>query len=210
MGREPRIIVPNFPHHIIHRGSRQQIIFFDENDKNLYLEILNYYCRREELKIWSYCLMDNHVHFIAVPLKPESISKVVQLAHKIYSQLTNRKYNLKGHLWEGRFHSYIMDELHLYAAVRYIERNPVRAGIVKKAEDYFWSSARAHVLGTEDKLITDFFLLQKIKNWSEYLSEIDKQEDLVAFKAHAKNGLPLGSDEFLTKLEKITGNKLRK
>ncbi|MFW6160767.1 MAG: hypothetical protein ACOC57_06465 [Acidobacteriota bacterium] len=103
-----------------------------------------------------------------------------------------------------------MDERYLYLAVRYIERNPVRARIVKKAEDYNWSSAKAHVFELKDKVLTKFYLESEIKNCSAYLQEEDKEEDMDKFKKHAKTGRPLGDEKFIDKLEQITGRTLRK
>ena len=87
------------------------------------------------LDFWAYCLMENHVHFIAVPRSKESFGKGFKEAHKHYSRMIHFRENWRGHLWEGRFKSHVLSEQHLYAAIRYVERNPVRAGIGKHAQD---------------------------------------------------------------------------
>lgn len=210
MGRIARVVIPDYPHHVIQRGNRRQVVFFSEDDKRLYLDLLNYHCRREDVEVWCYCLMDNHVHLIAVPRKIDSLAKAIGKTHKKYTWMVNIRNNWSGHFWQGRFLSYPMDETHLYLAVKYIERNPVRADIVENAEDYAWSSARAHVLRVPDKLLTEFYLGSEIEDWRAYLLGEDKKEDLAAFRNHESTGRPLGDDVFLTKLEQITGRTLRK
>jgi len=154
--------------------------------------------------------MDNHVHFIAVPEKYESLSKAVGKVHRKYSTAINIRNNWKGRLWQGRYDSYPMDEKHTYFAVRYIERNPVRAKIVKYAEDYPWSSARAHVKNSYDKVLSDFYLLEDIKDWRSYLRIKELEEEIRLIRKHEKTGRPLGSQGFILKAEKITGRRLRK
>jgi len=103
-----------------------------------------------------------------------------------------------------------MDEKHLYLAVRYVERNPVRAGIVRKAEDYPWSSAKAHVFRIPDEVLTGFYLNSAIKDWRSYLQEEEREEDLDMFSNHERTGRPLGSNKFIIRIEQLTGRKLRK
>ena len=210
MGRIARVVIPGCPHHIIQRGNRRQVVFFHEDDKKLYLQILNYHCRKEHVEIWCYSLMDNHVHLIATPKKTESLAKAIGETHKKFTTMINIRHNWKGYLWQGRFLSYPMDEKHLLLAVRYVECNPVRAGIVRKAEDYPWSSAKAHVFRIPDEVLTEFYLNSAIKNWSSYLKEEEREENLDMFRNHEKTGRPLGSNKFIIRIEQLTGRKLRK
>ncbi len=208
MPREARIVIPELPHHIIQRGNRNQRVFFTSLDKKYYLDILTYYCQKERVEIWCYCLMDNHVHLIAVPPTTSSLARAIGGTHKKYTWLINSRNEWKGFLWQGRFLSYPMDEKYLYKCVRYIERNPVRAGIVDRAEDYPWSSARAHVFGYADKLLSPFYLLKEIEDWRAYLADEDSQEDLNLFEQNEISCQPLGSENFLKRLEIITGRKI--
>ena len=210
MGRLKRVIIPGCPHHIIQRGNRRQKVFFNNDDKKFYLHLLNYHSKKEKIKIWCYCLMDNHVHFVAVPEKAEHFSKAIGEIHRKYTTAINIRNNWKGRLWQGRYYSYPMDEIHTYRAVRYIERNPVRAKIVKFAENYLWSSAKSHVTGTYDKVLSYFYLLKDIKDWRCYLRIVETEEERMLFRKHEKTGRPLGSLSFIMKAEKITGRKLRK
>ncbi len=209
MPRIARLVVPGIPHHIIQRGNRKQRVFFKDEDKKAYLEILKAQCLRFGVAIWSYCLMDNHVHFVAVPEYKESLGHVFGQTHRHYTRMINFRQGWRGYLWQGRFQSCVLDEAHLYAAVRYVETNPVKAKMVTKAEDYPWSSAKARVLKLKDDLISDFFLVDEIKAWSEYLASINDKE-IKLFENHLSSGKPLGSDEFIAKLEQQTGRILRR
>lgn len=210
MTRIARIVVPHFPHHVSQRGNRRQTVFFSESDKSLYIELLKKYGQKEGIKYWSYCLMENHVHLVAVPEKETSLAKGIGRADREYSLLINSREGWRGYLWQGRFMSYPMDDNYLYAAIRYIERNPVRAGLVKHAEDYLWSSARAHVYCSDDPLVFEIPARLCIDNWAEYLKHLDDKLIIGAFGRHTRTGRPLGDDSFLVKLEKITGKVLHK
>jgi len=210
MPRIARIVIPKCPHHIIQRGNRRQQVFFTPEDKQLYLNCLNDYAKPAGISIWGYCLMDNHVHLIVVPKTKNSLSKGLGDAHRKYTYTINSRQNWRGYLWEGRFKSYPLSEEYLFAAMRYIERNPVRATMVKKAENYKWSSAYSHVYKKHNHLLDDNFLLSGINDWSLYLLSKDKNNDIHNFRKHFRNGRPLGNNAFISNLEEITGRKLRR
>jgi putative transposase len=210
MPRIARIVIPNYPHHIIQRGNRSQNVFFRDEDKKLYIQLLRKHAIESGVIFWAYCLMDNHVHLIAVPKDEDSLARGIGEAHRNYTRMINFREGWRGYLWQGRFTSYPLDEKYLYAAVRYVERNPVRAGLVKRAEDYPWSSAKAHVLREKNTLLFDNFMLSEIKDWSSYLSEGDKNIDKNLLKNHGRTGRPLGDEKFIAKLEEITGRVLKK
>ena len=174
-----------------------------------YLKILKTQCQLFGVTIWSYCLMDNHVHFVAVPDNKESLRNAFGQTHRQYTRMINEREGWRGYLWQGRFLSYVLDETYLYAAVRYIETNPVKASIVTKAEDYPWSSARARALKLRDGLISDFFLVKEIEDWPSYLVSINDEETKL-FESRLSTGKPLGSEEFIGRLEQETGRILRK
>ena len=209
MSRLARVVIPGLPHHIIQRGNRRQNVFFQTTDKRLYIRILAKHSLRAGIAIWAYCLMNNHVHFIAVPSKECSLAKGIGDTHREYTRIINFREGWKGYLWQGRFLSYPLDEKHLYSAMRYIERNPVRAGIVEKAEDYAWSSARAHIYGYNDHLVSGNFDKVGFVNWADYLKE-EIASDIEAFNNHLKTGRPLGDMEFVKKVERLTGREIQK
>jgi len=210
MSRIARVVIPGVPHHIIQRGNRRQTVFFSDEDRKKYLEYLRFFGDKFGIKYWAYCLMYNHVHLIAVPETEESLARGIGEAHRKYTRKINLHEGWKGYLWQGRFASYPLDQRYLYAAVRYVERNPVRAGLVRKAEEYPWSSAKAHVLGQRDLLLSKSFLSEEIKDWLSFLQVEDSGQDVEHFKRHARTGRPLCDETFLTKLEMMTGRTLRK
>lgn len=210
MGRIARIVVLGIPHHIIQRGNRNQKVFFTDKDRNLYLDILRFNAFKFNLKIWCYCLMDNHIHLIAVPERPDSLARAMAETHRKYTYMINIRNNWKGFLFQGRYGSFPMDEAYLYCCVRYVERNPVRAGLVKLAEQYRWSSARAHVFGFNDPLLSPMPLRSQIKDWSIFLRGEEKEEDLEQLRKNQLTGRPLGNEDFIEYLERLTGRIIRK
>jgi putative transposase len=210
MARLARIVVPGMPHHIIQRGNRRQKVFLREEDKAEYLQILRKQGQRYGVHFWAYCLMDNHVHLISVPEDEDSLAQGIGTVHKEYTRMINFREGWRGYLWQGRFLSYVLDERYLYSAVRYVERNPVRAGMVEKAWDYKWSSASCHADRRSDRIVEDFYLTDEITDWKVYLEEDDGEADLKRLRSHIHTGRPLGSDEFLSMLEKRFGIEVRK
>lgn len=149
--------------------------------------------------------MNNHVHFVCVPTKEYSLAKTFNTLHMRYSQYINRKKGAKGHLWQGRFFSCSLDEIHLYAAVRYIENNPVRAKIVKAPDDYKWSSTKGHINKEADPILTgDCHLETEIKDWRGYLIEKEDERLLDDIRKNSLTGRPCGTDAFIQKIEKNT------
>jgi putative transposase len=210
MARLPRIVVPGCPHHVINRGNRRQTVFFSDMDKKYYYELLKRESTKAKISILIYCFMDNHVHLIAVPETVDALAKGIGEAQRKYALTINIRNDWKGHLWQTRFSSYPMDERHFYFAAHYIEQNPVEAGLVNKAEDYHWSSARAHVLRVKDELLSDSDLILSIPDWALYLKDETSESHIDLFRSHEKSGRPLGDDKFLDELEKKTGKSLRK
>ena len=154
--------------------------------------------------------MDNHVHLIAVPQTQEGLALAIGETHRRYTCIINSRQGWRGYLWQGRFGSFPLDPTYLYSAVRYVERNPVRAGIVERAEDYPWSSAKAHVQRSKDPLLSNFYLMDEIIDWREYLQNDDDQEKLNALRKHARTGRPLGDKSFIEDLEGMLGRVLTK
>lgn len=152
MARMARVVIPGIPHHITQRGNRRLETFFAESDYREYLYLMAEWCNRCKVQIRSYCLMPNHVHLIAVPESEDGLHRAIGEAHRRYTRYINFQKEWKGHLWQGRFASFPMDEHYLIATARYIELNPVKAGLVKKPEEYRWSSARAHLQGEDEFL----------------------------------------------------------
>lgn len=210
MARIPRIVIPGYPHHIVQRGNRRQIVFFSDRDKNAYIQCLLESTVRFGIDIWAYCLMDNHVHLIAVPKHIDSLARGMGEAQRKYTRMIHFREGWRGYLWQGRFLSYPLDRMHLYAAVRYVEQNPERAGLVTRAEEYPWSSAKAHVNKKKDLLLSDTVLIEEIDDWESYLATYDEVEIIEQIQKHASTGRPLGNEQFITELERLSGQTLKK
>jgi putative transposase len=210
MSRGPRIVLPGVPHHITQRGIRQSNIFLDDYDRLFYSDLLLEASKRHSMDIHTYTWMTNHVHIIAVPKDPETFEKVFRKAHSKYARQFNKKYGLRGYLWQDRFYSCPMDEAHYWAAMRYVERNPVRAGMVKRAENYKWSSARAHCGLVTNALLTELPMLPLgVTNWAEWLAEPNPKEIDKKIRECTFGGWPCGDTEFVEKLEAAYGRVLR-
>ena len=208
MPKFARLVVPDCPHHIIQRGNRRQKVFFNDQDREIYLRLMKRYADRTGITFLAYCLMTNHVHMIAVPKEKTSLAKGIGEAHRQYTTIVNIREDWKGYLWQGRFISFPLDERHFYCAVRYVERNPVRAGMVDFAEDYRWSSAHAHISQTQDALIDGRDNPFRISDWRAYIKEPDDPVFIKQIERHEKTGRPFGCDDFLRKLERLTGRKI--
>jgi len=211
MSRTARIVIPDLPYHITQRGNYRQDIFEDDEDRLSYLSWIDDYSKKYRLSIIAYCLMDNHVHFIAIPRKEDSLAKVFSISHMRYSQYFNKKKKASGHLWQGRFYSCVLDEDYLVAALRYVERNPVRAGIVRKPWRWKWSSAGVHV-GQGDGVVNleniTTLIDTTVEEWKEYIDLDENEEEVEVIRKHTLLGRPLGTKEFIAKLGKRLGRVL--
>jgi putative transposase len=198
------------PHHITQRGNRRQATFFCGDDYSAYLQLMAQWCQQHDVEIWAYCLMPNHTHLVAVPKSEEGLRRAIGEAHRRYTRRVNFREGWRGHLWQGRFASFVLDELHLIAAVRYIELNPVRAGLVTAPSDCPWSSARAHLRGRDDVLVRVAPLLALVRNWRELLCSVVSEEELREYRAHERTGRPLGDEDFVRRLEQKLGRVLHR
>lgn len=212
MPRIARVVAVGLPHHITQRGNYQQDVFLEASDRHKYLNWIGEYSLEYGLSILAYCLMQNHVHFIAIPEKEDSLANVFNTTHMRYSQYFNKKLNRRGHLWQGRFYSCVLDEPHLILAVRYAERNPVRAGLVENPWQWPWSSAIAHSKGQKDSLVNPGDLLNIIgmsnESWKKYIDLGEEKNLLQDIRKYTLAGRPLGTTIFVETLEKKFGREL--
>ena len=210
MARIARIVVPEFPHHIIQRGNRRQKVFFNEGDYKEYLRLLNNYSLRFKVDILAYCLMSNHIHLIATPHEDGSLAQAIGETHRNYTRCINFREKWRGYLWQGRFSSYVLDERYLLAVTRYILLNPVKAAIVKKPWDYKWASTRHHMMLANNSLIKDSLLREVIENWKDFLNIPASNDEIKLFQLHERTGRPLGDNTFIEKLESLLKITLKK
>ncbi len=208
MARLARIVIPDVPHHVTQRGNRRLPVFFSDDDRHAYLALLARACEANGTVCLAWCLMDNHIHLILVPKTEDGLRATLAEAHRRYSRRINFREGWRGFLFQGRFGSYPMDDAHLMAVVRYVENNPVVAGMVKHAEEWPWSSAASHIAGKLVKTdpLTDVGALgQHVRRWRTMLrvglEAGDSKEDDAVIEARIRTGRPLASPEWIAEAE---------
>jgi putative transposase len=212
MPRVARITIPGVAHHITQRGNNRQQVFFVDDDRGLYLELLRRESKAYGLRLLGYCLMRNHLHLVGVPQQAHSLAKAVGRTHLLYTQYINRLHGRSGHLWQGRFFSCALDDAHCWAALCYIERNPVRAGLVRRAWEYEWSSAAVHCGRQGVSELLDLPSWRKVWDSGEWKSCLRRREDaeqVSGVRLRTRTGRPLGADAFISKVERLAGRRLR-
>jgi putative transposase len=185
MPRSGRIVYPEVPHHVTQRGNRRGPIFFEPADQHVYLRILAEQVRRYEVEVWSYCLMPNHVHLILTPTDEIGLGRAIGETHRRYVAFVNGRSGWTGDLFQNRFSSVAMDEEHFISAARYVAMNPVRARLVTRAEDWPWSSARAHLAGKDDGVVRVRPLLERIGSFKELIADTEAADHAHAAAFHA-------------------------
>jgi putative transposase len=208
MARLSRITVPGLPHHVTQRGNRRERVFTEEGDYALYRDLLAERCLTNGVACWAWCLMPNHVHLILTPSTAEGLSRAVGETHRRYSGFVNARARVTGHVFQGRFASAAMDDVHLLAAVRYLAFNPVRAGLASRPEEWPWSSVRAHLTRRDDGLATVAPLLERVAEPRDLFEmSLDEASALFAVETKSMTGRPLGDAAFLAEAERLTGRR---
>jgi putative transposase len=211
MTRLRRVIAVNMPHHLTQRGNARQLILSRDEDRAVYLKLLRENTEVYEVSLIGYCLMSNHVHLIAVPTQLDGLALALRNTHGRYAAYWNAIHGASGHAWQGRFYSCPLDEVHLWAALRYTELNPVRAGLVSQPESWPWSSAAVHCGETvANPWLGDSLWRNRwtVPAWREYLSAPETESEAAAIRRSTHTGRPLGDAEFVSELERKTGRRL--
>jgi len=206
----PRLVVPGYPHHVTQRGARRQQTFFDDTDYRAYIELIKELKLVAGVDIWAYCLMPNHVHLIAVPKAEHGLAALFGTAHHRYAKRVNAIHDWRGHLWQERFYSVAMNESHSLAAMRYVELNPVRAGLCKRADEWPWSSVHRNLGNKSDKMIDDSEVRNIVSDWGLFLAEDEKSGFIDSLRNQTNTGRPSGDDLFIDVLERKTGRRIRR
>jgi putative transposase len=213
MPRVARLILPGCPHHVTQRGNNRQDVFFTADDRRAYLDLLRDHCTAAGVTVLGYCLMTNHVHLLAVPPDEASLARALGRTHYRYTQYINRLHGRCGHLWQNRFFSCPLDTPHTWAALAYVERNPVRARLGRRAWTYAWSSAAAHVAERpDDSGLLDLAAWARewpAERWRAQLVAPEDDTLVQSLRRHLQTGRPLASDRWLAKLEARLGRRLR-
>jgi putative transposase len=217
MARLPRLVVPNQPHHIIQSGNDRQTIFRDAEDYTAFLQWLKDASRQFKVAIHAYVLMPTHIHLLVSPSDDVGLGRMMQWVGRHYVPYFNSKYQRAGTLWQGRYRAVVLDsEQYFLLCSRYIESNPVRAGLVGSPEDYAWSSISHHIGARQDPLITDHPVFWALGNTpfdreANYKSLLDlgvSAREAEALTEATMKGWPLGSDRFKAMLAKQTNRRV--
>ncbi len=212
MPRIARVVAVGLPHHVTQRGNNRQRVFDSDRDRLLYLRLLREYSARHGLQIWGFCLMDNHIHLIAVPNKSESLARTLRQTHADYARYVNLMRQTSGHLWQNRYFSCALDASHCWQALAYVERNPVRAGMVSDPADWLWSSARAHA-GEVDAVyplhLSDWRKAFTANQWRKVLlTTVAQEAQAERIREASRTGRPLGENTFLREIERRLKRRL--
>lgn len=206
MVRLPCLVLTGIPRYITQRGNRRERTFFDDGDDRLYLDLLAQAAKQALTAFLSFCLMPNHVHIIAVPSDEDGLRRTFRYVHRHYTGYINARLRTTGHLWQGRFSSVAMDEEHLHQAFRYVALNPVRARLVKRPEDWHWSSVRAHFAGADDHVVKVAPALERVGDFRAFLGdEFDEAMSYATLCKAESVGRPIGSKDWLADMEAKTG-----
>lgn len=205
--------MPGVAHHVTQRGNNKQRVFLSNADFRLYLHLIATHAPRCGVSVLGYCLMPNHVHLVAVPESEESLARALGSTHGEYAAAVNAASTRSGHLWQNRFFSCPMDESHSWHALRYVDLNPVRAGLAENAWDWPWSSARAHALDdladpVLDPRWRDSFGGWNGDEWRELLGQGEATSS-DTLRRSTRTGEPLGDGPFVADLERQCGRTLR-
>lgn len=211
MPRKPRFSLPGIPVHVVQRGHNRSAIFFDANNYRTYLQRLSESAERYGCRIHAYVLMTNHVHLLLTPDSEGGVSRMMQRLGRSYVLYFNGVFGKSGTLWEGRYKgSLVQDDRYLLACMRYIEMNPVRAGMVDSPGQYRWSSYQANALGEGDPFVTSHPLYlglgstdaKRCDNYRALFSVSPSRQQLTAIRHACQSGTPLGNDRFKEEVER--------
>ena len=211
MPRIARVVAEGIPHHVTQRGNARQRVFHCAEDYALYKDMLRRYAAQSGLALWAYCLMPNHIHLICAPERGRSLAAALGRTNADYARHFNIIGRSCGHVWQARYYSCPMDWAHCWQAMAYVERNPVRAGLVREAAEYRWSSAAAHTgLVAEPMLdLRSWQAESEADRWAVALGTSVKEECLAERVREATlRGRPLGGEAFVQSLERTTGRRL--
>jgi len=217
MARRPRLTVPALPHHVIQRGNNRQSIFFTDADYRFFLGCLANAKARYPSRLYAYVLMTNHVHMLLEPLTSEDLSLFMQSVGRRYVRYINETYRRSGTLWEGRFKSAVVShDAYLLACSRYIELNPVRAGLASRPETYPWSSVHFHTRGVPNPLLDEDptytslgeTAAQRQGAYRNWLAASAPETEWAVIREATHKGLLIGPDKFQREIETVVGRRL--
>ena len=214
MARQPRPVVPDVPLHITQRGNNRLNCFFADCDYLVYLNLLRTAAYDASCEVHAYVLMTNHVHLLITPKDERGPSSLMKSLGERYVQYVNRRHSRTGTLWEGRYHScLVQSERYLMVCHRYVELNPVRAGLTSRPVDYPWSSFRRNAHGEDNLLVTPHELYARLGSdgcareeaYRELFSDVLTEETLSELRQATHHNRLLGTQDFKTEMSKMLG-----
>ncbi|WP_395006343.1 transposase [Undibacterium sp.] len=217
MARLPRVCPVGIPQHVIQRGNNRQVCFASEEDFAAYAHWLTEYAKKFQVDLHAWVLMTNHVHLLCTPRTNNAVSHLMQALGRQYVRYFNLSYKRTGTLWEGRFKScLVQQDGYLLQLYRYIESNPVRAGMVLEPSDYVWSSYQINALGKESALCTPhscYLALgsdatKRQANYRDLFKSHIDCELLETIRDSVNKGLVFGNSRFETEIESLTGRRM--
>ena len=187
-------------YHVINRGNAKQVVFPFANDYDSFLKLLCKAKERYPLDLFAYCVMPNHFHLIVRPVRGPDLSRFMQWLLTSHVRRHHHRYETSGHIWQGRFKSFLIQEdSHLLVAMRYVERNPVRARLVNSAADWRWSSHR-EATGQEKRHLVDASPISLPNDWMEYVNQPLTNSDLEDVRRSVNRQAPYGSSDWCTEM----------
>lgn len=217
MARKPRLVIAGYPMHVVLRGNNRQAIFFSEADYQTYLDCIADALEKYLVDVHAYVLMTNHVHLLLTPYETQALSRFIQAIGRRYVRYVNSVYKRTGTLWEGRYKSAVIDSVgYLLTCYRYVEMNPVRARMVKRPDDYRWSSFNRNALGVDNELIKShqqYDLLgttdkQRQENYLSFFNQQLTEDDITEIRHGTLKKSAIGNERFKNEIEKVLGRKL--
>lgn len=218
MARLPRLVVPDQPHHVIQRGNDRQPIFREADDYAVFLKWLREAARQYKVAIHAYVLMPNHIHLLVTPADAQGLGRMMQWVGRFYVPHFNRKYVRTGTLWEGRYKATVIDsERYFMTCSRYIELNPVRAGLVVDPGEYPWSSYAHHVGSKSDPFLTGHPLYWALGNtpfereaaYRELVAQGLADAEVQTLRDATEKAWAFGSRDFVARLERQTSRRIQ-
>lgn len=209
MPRNARCVLPGIPYHVTQRGTDRQRVFFLNSDREMYLRLLSRNLGGARVRVLAYALMTNHIHAIVIPERADSLAVLFRRVHGRYAQYVNTRRGRSGHLWQGRFYSCPLDGAHLAIALRYVEENPCRAGLVERPEKYRWSSAAVHFGVRRDEYhLIDVPFWERSggeATWREMYETSLGEEQIEPLRECTYGGRPFGDEDFVARMEEQFG-----
>ena len=205
MPRIERGLIDGFIYHVLNRGNGKQKVFHKKQDYRVFVDLMKDAKRRHPIKIFAYCLMPNHFHIVVMVIKAKDLSRFMQWLMTSHVRRYHAHNGTSGHIWQGRFKSFmIQKDSHLLTVLRYVERNPVRSGLVKSAMNWSWSSLR-ELSGKDSRIFVDGPPIQLPKNWVQFVDESLTEKELEDLRRSVNRGAPFGESAWQMKVSQKLG-----